>query len=115
MHPTRSNTAHRTAREATATTPRPLDATPESPPQTAPPCSGPAHGDASASAESVRVTDVAAHGHGRAYLVERGLEQDGYSALKALVADYLEQAGVLAAVPMAVCPLESEAGEEAER
>jgi hypothetical protein len=63
----------------------------------------------------VRVTDVAAHGHGRAYLVERGLEQDGYSALKALVADYLEQAGVLAAVPMAVCPLESEAGEEAER
>jgi hypothetical protein len=31
----------------------------------------------------VRVTDVAAHGHGRAYLVERGLEQDGYAALKA--------------------------------
>jgi hypothetical protein len=63
----------------------------------------------------VRVTDVAAHGHGRAYLVERGLEQDGYAALKALVADYLEQAELLAAVPMAVCPLESEAGEEAER
>ena len=52
----------------------------------------------------VRVTDVAAHGHGRAYLVDRGLEQDGYSALKALVADYLEQAELLAAVPMAVCP-----------
>jgi hypothetical protein len=63
----------------------------------------------------VRVTDVAAHGHGSAYLVERGLEQDGYAALKALVADYLEQAELLAAVPMAVCPLESEAGEEAER
>jgi hypothetical protein len=62
--------------------------------------------------ESVRVTDVAAHGHGRAYLVERGLEQDGYAALKALVADYLEQAELLAAVPMAICPLEGEAGEE---
>jgi hypothetical protein len=59
----------------------------------------------------VRVTDVAAHCRGRAYLVERGLEQDGYAALKALVADYLEQAERLAAVPMAVCPLESEAGE----
>ena len=66
-------------------------------------------------AESVRVSDIAAHGHGRAYLVERGLEQDGYAALKALVADYLEQAELLAAVPMAVCPLESEAGEEAQR
>jgi hypothetical protein len=53
----------------------------------------------------VRVTDVAARGHGRAYLVERGLEEDGYSALKALVADYLVQAQLLAAVPMAVCPL----------
>jgi hypothetical protein len=62
----------------------------------------------------VRITDVAAHGHGRAYLVERGLEQDGYAALRALVADYLGQAELLAAVPMAVCPLESEAGEEAE-
>jgi hypothetical protein len=53
----------------------------------------------------VRVTDVPALGDGRAYLVERGLEQDGYSALKALVADYLEQAELLAAVPMAICPL----------
>jgi hypothetical protein len=53
----------------------------------------------------VRVTDVPARGHGRAYLVERGLEEDGYSALKALVADYLVQAELLAAVPMAVCPL----------
>ncbi len=34
----------------------------------------------------VRVTDVPARGHGRAYLVERELEQDGYQALKALVA-----------------------------
>jgi hypothetical protein len=62
----------------------------------------------------VRVTDVAAHGHGRAYLVERGLEQDGYAALRSLVADYLEQAELLAAVPMAACPRESEAGEDVE-
>jgi hypothetical protein len=45
--------------------------------------------DTSAPAESVRVTDVPAHGRGRAYLVERGLEHDGHAALKALVADYL--------------------------
>ena len=63
----------------------------------------------------VRVTDVPAHGHGRAYLVERGLEHDGYAALKALVADYVQQAELLADVPMAVCPLGSEAGEEVAR
>jgi hypothetical protein len=52
----------------------------------------------------VRVTDVPAHGHGRAYPVERELEHDGYGplALKALVADYLAQAELHAAVPMAV-------------
>lgn len=53
----------------------------------------------------VRVTDVPAHGRGRAYLVERELEQDGYDALRALVADYVEQAGLLEDVPMAVSPL----------
>lgn len=53
----------------------------------------------------VRVTDVPAKGHGRAYLVERELEQDGYDAVKALVADYLQQAELLAAVPMAVSPV----------
>jgi hypothetical protein len=53
----------------------------------------------------VRVTDVPAWGRGRAYLVERGLEHDGYAALKALVADYVQQAELLADVPMAVCPL----------
>ena len=53
----------------------------------------------------MRVTDVPAQGRGRAYLVERGLEHDGYAALKALVADYLEQAELLAAVPVAVSPL----------
>jgi hypothetical protein len=53
----------------------------------------------------VRVTDVPACGRGRAYLVERELEQDGYDALKALVSDYLQQAGLLDDVPMAVSPL----------
>ncbi len=53
----------------------------------------------------VRVTDVPAGGRGRAYLVERELEHDGHHALKALVADYLQQAELLADVPMAVSPL----------
>jgi hypothetical protein len=50
---------------------------------------------------SVRITDRPASGAGRAYLVERELEQDGYSALKALVADYTSQARELDAIPMA--------------
>ena len=37
----------------------------------------------------VRITDRPASGTGRSYLVERECEQDGYSALKALVADYI--------------------------
>jgi hypothetical protein len=53
----------------------------------------------------VRVTDVPACGRGRAYLVERELEHDGYDALKALVSDYLDQAELLEDVPMAVSPL----------
>ncbi|MGZ6575496.1 MAG: hypothetical protein ACXVFQ_21070 [Solirubrobacteraceae bacterium] len=53
----------------------------------------------------VRVTDVPAQGRGRAYLVERELERDGYDAVKALVADYLQQARLLEDVPMAVSPL----------
>jgi hypothetical protein len=53
----------------------------------------------------VRVIDVPAGGGGRAYLVERELEQDGYDALRALVADYVDQAGLLDDVPMAVSPL----------
>ena len=63
----------------------------------------------------VRVTDVPAHGRGRAYLVERGLEHDGYGALKALVADYVAQGELLAAVPMAVSLIESEVSEEVTR
>lgn len=49
----------------------------------------------------VRVTDRPASGAGRSYLVERGLEQDGYAALIALVADYTAQARELGRVPMA--------------
>jgi hypothetical protein len=48
----------------------------------------------------VRVTDVPAQGRGRAYLVERELEQDGHAALLALVADYLDQANLYGAIPM---------------
>ena len=60
----------------------------------------------------VRVTDVPACGHGRAYLVERGLEQDGYAAVTALVIDYVEQAELLADVPMAVSPLTGTRGDD---
>jgi hypothetical protein len=50
----------------------------------------------------VRVTDRPADGPGRSYLVECGLQRDGYSALKALVVDYTRQARRLDEVPMAV-------------
>ena len=53
----------------------------------------------------VRVTDVPTT-LGRAYLVERGLEEDGYAALLALVRDYLEQANELGTPPMSQTPLE---------
>jgi hypothetical protein len=49
----------------------------------------------------VRITDRPASGTGRSYLVERECEQDGFSALKALVTDYVEQARELDEVPMA--------------
>jgi len=52
----------------------------------------------------VRLTDVSLEAGGRAYLVERGLEEDGpnaNAALQALIADYLGQAQLLDAVPMA--------------
>jgi hypothetical protein len=54
----------------------------------------------------VRITDVPAGGRGRAYLVERELEKDGYGAVKALIADYLAQVQALGDVPMAVSPVE---------
>ena len=51
-------------------------------------------------ANVVRITDVPLDQPGRAYLVERGLEQDGYAALLAVVQDYLEQANQLGIPPM---------------
>lgn len=39
----------------------------------------------------VRITDSPRAGEGRRFLVERGLEVDGYAALLALVADYVQQ------------------------
>jgi len=39
----------------------------------------------------VRVTDCPSDHAGRCYLIERGLEQDGYAALTALVADYVQE------------------------
>ena len=53
----------------------------------------------------VRLTDVPLDAGGRAYLVERGLEEEGpnaNAALHALIADYVQQASVLDEVPMAV-------------
>jgi hypothetical protein len=54
---------------------------------------------------AVRVTDRPADGPERAYLVECGLEQDGYSALQALVADYIRQARQLDDIPMSASPI----------
>ncbi len=48
----------------------------------------------------VRLTDNPADGRGRAFLIERELEQDGNAALQALVADYLEQACKHDEIPM---------------
>ena len=56
---------------------------------------------------SVRITDNPSRpGAGRAYLVERGLEQDGHAALLALVEDYLRQVDVLRTVPMSTSLLD---------
>jgi hypothetical protein len=50
----------------------------------------------------VRVSDLAASGAGRAYLVERELERDGYAALQAMIADYLTQARLHDVIPMVI-------------
>ena len=49
----------------------------------------------------IRVTDVPVEPGGRAYLVERGIGQDGYAALLALVREYLSHADELGIPPMA--------------
>ena len=56
-------------------------------------------------ANVVRITDVPVDQPGRAYLVERGLEQDDYAALLAVVRDYLEQANQLGVSPMSTTVL----------
>jgi hypothetical protein len=48
----------------------------------------------------VRVSDVPLDAGGRAYLVERELEQDGHDALNALVAEYLQDANRHGQIPM---------------
>ena len=54
----------------------------------------------------VRVVDVPASGCGRRYIVERGLTS--MAELKAIVADYLQQASVWDAIPAEpVCLLET--------
>jgi hypothetical protein len=55
---------------------------------------------------TVRVTDNPASGRGRAVLVERQLEDDGYAALLALVADYIAQAERHDEIPMLVSLLD---------
>ncbi len=62
---------------------------------------------------TVRITDRPATGPGRSYLVERGLEQDGYAALKALIADYTAQARELGAIPMATSAMAVQVNESA--
>jgi hypothetical protein len=52
----------------------------------------------------VRLTDVPADGHGRRYLIERGLT--AMTELEALVADYLTQAERWDAVPVEPCWLD---------
>ncbi len=47
------------------------------------------------------VIDAPTGSEGRVDLVERDLEQDGYPALKALVADYIQTATALGRIPMA--------------
>ena len=50
----------------------------------------------------VRVTDRPSGVQGRSYLIDRGLERDGYAALKALITDYKRQAERLDEIPMAM-------------
>jgi hypothetical protein len=61
----------------------------------------------------VRITDRPASGTGRSCLVECECELDGYSALKALVADYIEQSRELDEVPMASSVIGTRKGKRA--
>lgn len=61
----------------------------------------------------VRLIDVPSDGSGRAYLIERELEVDGYAALLALVDDYVAYAERYAEVPMRTSAFGRELGEAA--
>lgn len=65
------------------------------------------------------VIDAPTGSEGHVYLVERGVEQDGYLALTALVADYIQTATTLGRIPMAtrapVTGTRSEITDEARR
>ena len=54
----------------------------------------------------VRLTDLPDGPGPRAVIVERELEQDGYAALQALLADYLAEAEKLDEIPMLASPLD---------
>jgi hypothetical protein len=47
------------------------------------------------------VIDAPTANQGRVYLVERDVELDGYPALKALIADYIQTATATGRIPMA--------------
>jgi hypothetical protein len=48
----------------------------------------------------VRVTDKPAEGTGRSYLIDSGLQEDGFKALEALVIDYATEGARLGRVPL---------------
>jgi hypothetical protein len=50
-----------------------------------------------------RLTDLPTHGHGRRYIIERGLTC--MDELRAIVAEYLDQAGRWDAIPAEPCCL----------
>ena len=54
----------------------------------------------------IRLTDLPADGHGRAYVIERELTR--MAELHAIVADYLDQASRWDVVPAEPCCLEAE-------
>jgi hypothetical protein len=62
----------------------------------------------------VRVTDRPADDGGRSYLIERGLEQDGYAALQALIDEYKRDAQRLNRVPMATSAIRDTIEHEAQ-
>lgn len=54
----------------------------------------------------VRLVDAPQIGHGRSYIVETELERDGYAALTALVADYIQVGTERGEIPAASCPVD---------